>query len=620
MLALRLPRTGTWRTWVNAQIFSAGHALAAGVVLCVLTWLWCKLPVRRWALPMALALFLAWIVAVVALKEDLEGIVARLSEWMPVAVAQALLSLLPAIAAPTAYLVGRALKGSALRIVGVLAALLTIVANAVVLPLAYPGVHLWVLCSCALALAGVTCGAPLPTVASKRWARGLVFVACAAAGAASLAVWPPNATVVEMAHQPAATFMPFLARLRTQAATPFRVPPGQREWFVERSRLPDVKSGGPLLRQDAVVLMIGVDSMRSDLLENDKYRDVLPNMFRLRDRGTWFKNARAAGSSTAPSIAAIFSSRYYSQMYWTEYTKRQPEVFPHEDPTPRFPELLSAAGVQTVTVDTAGWLLNEFAIVRGFSEESSARIRGYPTAAEAAKGLHKRLREHGDGALFLFTHFLDAHSPYTSAGKSGSPFDGYLAEVALVDSEIGALQRTVDQAGLSQRSVWVLYSDHGEAFGEHGMTFHATTLYDELLRVPLVFAGAGIVKRSVETPVSLVDVGPTILDAFGVNTPAAMMGQSLVPFLRGGTASLTRPILAESRLKRALVTAEGFKVFEDPRRKTIELYDLNKDPGELNNIFDHADPQSQDAIGVLATFFSVHTYKRPGYTVPYRKW
>jgi hypothetical protein len=489
-----------------------------------------------------------------------------------------------------------------------------------VLPLAYPGIHLWALGCCALTVAGIAVGWRIPAVLSKRWVRVLAFVACSTAGAASLVVWPPNATVVEMAHQPAAAFMPYLARLRVQAATPFRVPAEQREWFADRSRLPDVQSGAALLPKDAVVVMVGVDSMRADLLQDEKYRQSLPHMFRLRDRGTWFTNARAAGSSTAPSVAAIFSSRYYSQMYWTEYTKRKPEVFPHEDPTPRFPELLRAAGITTVTVDTAGWLLNEFGIVRGFSEESSARIRGYPTAAEAAAGLHKRLKTHGDGALFMFTHFLDAHSPYTSGGKAAAPFDGYLLELAIVDAEIGALQHTLEQAGLARRAVWVLYSDHGEAFGEHGMTFHATTLYDELLRVPLVFAGPGIAQRRVDAPISLVDIGPTLLDAFGLNTPAVMMGQSLVPFLQGKSAQLSRPIVAESRLKRALVTGDGFKIVEDPRRRTVELYDLGKDPGELENIFSQGTPKSDEAYGVLATFFNIHTYKRFGYTVPYRKW
>ncbi len=621
VLAYRLPRTGPWRTWANVQMFSAGHAVAAGVLLCGLTWLWCRLPLRGRIVPSVLSFLVAWAVAVPILSEDLEGMVARLSGRVPVWLAFALVTVLPAAMIPLAYLTGRLSRRLAFRLLAAGAAIVGLGVNAVVLPLAYPGVHLWTLLGATLALAGVLTHVPMPQLLSRRgWLRALIFVALGITGSLSVAVWPPNATVVEAAYQPAAAFMPFLARFRPQTSTPFRVPAQQREWFVDRSRVAPTKPNARVIPKDAVVLMIGVDSMRADLLEDEKYRKSLPNMFRLRDRSVWFKKARSAGSSTAPAIASLFSSRYYSQLYWTQYKKRRPEVFPHDDPSPRFPELLSAKGIPTVSVDTAGWLLNEFAIVRGFSEEQSARTAGYPTAHTAIGPLNQRLRDHSEGPLFQYVHCLDAHSPYTSAGKAKTKFLGYVKELALVDTEIGRLEETLKATGLAKRAVWILYSDHGEAFGEHGMTFHATTLYDELLHVPLLIAGPGLAPRAVESPVSLVDIGPTVLDLFQLATPSTMMGQSLVPFLKGESPRLSRPILAESRLKRALVTPDGFKIVEDPRRRTLELYDLNEDPKELNNIFQSDDPKSQEVLGALLMFFDLHTYSRPGYKVPYRRW
>ena len=621
VLAYRLPRTAAWRTWANVQIFSAGHAITAGVLLCGLIWLWCLLKLRGRVLPALLSLVVAWAVAVPVLSEDLEGMVARLSAHVPVWLASTLVTLVPAALIPLAYVIGRLSRRLWFRLLAAAAAVAGLAVNAVVLPLAYPGVHLWTLLGAAVALAGLLTDAPMPKLLSqRRWLRALVFVILGIAGSLSIVVWPPNATVVEMAHQPAAAFMPFLARFRPQTSTPFRVPAQQREWFVDRSRVAPTKPNARVIPEDAIVLMIGVDSMRADLLEDEKYRKSLPNMFRLRDRSVWFRMARSAGSSTAPAIASLFSSRYYSQLYWTQYKKRKPEVFPHEDPSPRFPELLSAKGIPTVSVDTAGWLLNEFAIVRGFSEEQSARTSGYPTAHTAMGPLNQRLRDHGAGPLFLYVHCLDAHAPYTSAGKAKTKFLGYVKELALVDTEIGRLEETLKARGLDERAVWILYSDHGEAFGEHGMTFHATTLYDELLRVPLLIAGPGLAPRIVDTPVSLVDVGPTVLDLFQLSTPSAMMGQSLVPFLEGESPRLSRPILAESRLKRALVTPDGYKIVEDPRRRTLELYNLNEDPKELNNIYQSDDPKSQEVLGALLMFFDLHTHKRPGYKVPYRRW
>jgi arylsulfatase A-like enzyme len=160
-------------------------------------------------------------------------------------------------------------------------------------------------------------------------------------------------------------------------------------------------------------------------------------------------------------------------------------------------------------------------------------------------------------------------------------------------------------------------SDHGEAFGEHGMTWHGTTLYDELLRVPLMIWTHAGPPRTVADPVSLMDLGPTILDLMGVATPARFMGQSLVPYLRGERPNLTRPILAEARLQRALVTPDGMKVIYDTRSQTVEIFDLNRDPKEEKNLFGIA---GDDPLGELRTFFQVHTLRRPGYEVPYRKW
>jgi arylsulfatase A-like enzyme len=228
-----------------------------------------------------------------------------------------------------------------------------------------------------------------------------------------------------------------------------------------------------------------------------------------------------------------------------------------------------------------------------------------------------RLERASPEPLFLFLHFLDAHSPYNRAGARPTPFEGYLAELGLVDHELGRLRQALERTGLADRTILMVLSDHGEAFGEHGLTWHGLTLYDELLRVPLfVWTRAGR-PRTVDDPVSLIDLGPTVLDLMGVATPARFMGQSLVPFLRGQRPALTRPILAEARLKRALITPGGMKIVHDTQAQTVEIFDLNKDPGEEKNLFGIA---GDDLLGVLRAFYQVHTLDRPGYEVPYRKW
>jgi arylsulfatase A-like enzyme len=216
-------------------------------------------------------------------------------------------------------------------------------------------------------------------------------------------------------------------------------------------------------------------------------------------------------------------------------------------------------------------------------------------------------------------HYLDSHFPFQKGGRRGSLFSRYLRSLGVVDGHLGEVRQAVARLGLAERTLFVVASDHGEAFGEHDSKFHGNTLYDELLRVPLIAAGAGVSQRRVDVPVSLIDLGPTILDWFGVPTPATFMGESLVPFLGGESRRFSRPIVAETGLKQAMLFDDGYKVIRDLRRKTLELYNLAEDPGELNNLSDAVDPDQDEHVLLLRSFFQVHTYREDGYRVPYVK-
>jgi arylsulfatase A-like enzyme len=222
------------------------------------------------------------------------------------------------------------------------------------------------------------------------------------------------------------------------------------------------------------------------------------------------------------------------------------------------------------------------------------------------------------GPTFLYLHFLDAHFPYGHG--PGRPFDRYLASLALVDTQVGKLRAALESNGLWQRTIFIVYADHGEAFGEHGLEWHGASLYDELMRVPLLVRIPGRDPAVVHDPVSLIDLGPTILDLMGVATPGNQMGQSLVPLLRGEHPALDRPLVAEARLKRSLVLSDGIKIIDDARPRGVEMYDLTADPGETKNLYDEANPDAKRRYDILRTFFDVQTLKRPGYEVPYRQW
>jgi arylsulfatase A-like enzyme len=161
----------------------------------------------------------------------------------------------------------------------------------------------------------------------------------------------------------------------------------------------------------------------------------------------------------------------------------------------------------------------------------------------------------------------------------------------------------------------VLSADHGESFGEHRSRSHGTTLYDEVLRVPLLIGGPGVRPGSIDDLVSLVDLAPTMLDLFDVEAPGHFMGQSLKPYILGERPVLTRPIVAEARDLIAFVSPKGLKVILDVKTERTELYDLETDPFELDNIADD-DARLRDPLSYLYAFRDAHRLRRKGYQVP----
>jgi arylsulfatase A-like enzyme len=230
-----------------------------------------------------------------------------------------------------------------------------------------------------------------------------------------------------------------------------------------------------------------------------------------------------------------------------------------------------------------------------------------------------RIERHTGGPMFMYLHVYDPHAPYASGGPAKSDFEGYLREVRLVDGLLARLRRAVTRAGKDDRVVWILTADHGDAFGQHDIDRHRLSVYEELLRVPLWIRVPGVRPRTVEYDVSLVDVGPTILDLMGQPTPGTFMGQSLVPFLRGGDVRLTRPLVVDTgRWQQAMIFPDQLKLIRDRRRGTFELYDLAADPKEEYDLFDRH-PGAPERLDRLRAFFGVHALRTPDYRPPYQR-
>jgi len=307
------------------------------------------------------------------------------------------------------------------------------------------------------------------------------------------------------------------------------------------------------------------------------------------------------------------TGKYSSQLFWSDY---HGGLWLAEDRSVHFAELLRDAGVRTVLSPAARWLEPEFGILRGFSFGRYRKGREKWIKAGDVNAELLRHLDNGPGRRqFLYAHYLDTHAPDFVGGTAEEFFQLYLMEMAKVDSHIGQLIEELKRRNLMSRTWIIVGSDHGEAFGEHQRLFHATSLYEELLRIPLFIHAPSIPVQAIDTPVSLVDIGPTILDLFGLETPGVMMGQSLVPFLRGRRPVLDRPLVAETGMMQAMIFPDGIKVIRDMYNSTLEVYDLKKDPDELKNLSDQMDDALSEHVDLLRYFFRVHSLRRVGYLV-----
>ena len=620
----------------TAQLVSAGYLLAIGAVMTLGVAAWLRFGPKSRVAAHAVIIAVSWPVGYFFYGVDLSGLADTLARSIPLnSLRMGLLTLGLSLSVPIAIVAVRHLVRTWHWSAGLALGIAGIVANGMehdypdmhlFISQSYPGVHTLV-----AVIAGISAGltferSPVPRFVEKASRSTKLAVATAASlwGVLAIAVLPSNAVLLDLQRYQGAVLFPFLGKAHADVRGKPNVPVGKAEWFENRdARSPIPPTVPKVLPEDAIVILLGIDSMRAEMLQDEKYRDDLPELFRLRDESIYFANARAAGTSTAPSISSMFADVYYSQLYWTRASASLADtslVFPHEDKSKRFPELLSEAGIYTETSDGTTWLVNSHGIIRGFAHETSLRHGDYTRAQILLGPILSRFRRPERQKQFYFVHMLDAHSPYTSAGKRSSPFLGYVAELARIDRQMERLMKTIKQKHLLSRTAVIVFADHGEAFGEHGTRRHAVSLYDELLRVPLMIRVPSADHRNITDPVSLMDIAPTILDLMGVPTPGRYMGQSLAGYLRGENPKLERPIVAEARLKRSMVLPDGFKVIYDTQTHVVEIYDLAKDPGEENNLYREGDALSAERLGVLTQFFDIHTLKRPGYEVPYRKW
>jgi tetratricopeptide (TPR) repeat protein len=158
---------------------------------------------------------------------------------------------------------------------------------------------------------------------------------------------------------------------------------------------------------------------------------------------------------------------------------------------------------------------------------------------------------------------------------------------------VGRVFDYLDARGLSDNTIVIVTADHGEGLGEHGEETHGFFVYESAMRVPLIVRapGRGLTPRRVSQPVRSVDIMPTVLDLIGAAPTQPVEGVSLVPLMTGEVREMPLEAYGEAMYplhhygwsELTTLRSERFKLIDAPRP---ELYDLERDPHELTNLFE----------------------------------
>lgn len=570
---------------------------------------------RRWVprdrLRVLFLLALACIAGALLAEEDLRGFAELIPG--PIILWSSLLGALGGAGVVVAHEVGRRTAARLpTRVAACLMALAVAGGHHAVLQSGYEGIHFVVTANAAALLAGVLGATPAFLTRTKLASRArlVVSIVTAVVGAVGFGAVSSGDIVLTARRLPGHAVVALASRARQIVRSSGARADSDSPWLRDRSADPPTPPSKPrLLPKNAIVVLVTIDATRAELMRSPGI-DRFPNLKRLSEESLVFTHARSAAPHTTPSLSTLMLGKYYSQIRWTYGKAKQPK--PYEDKSTTIAEAVTARGAKSAAYVALGQISEEYGLGRGFSEPAKRK----KNASEILAAVNKRVKKGADKGLFVYAHVLEPHSPYAAKGKT--EFDRYLGELDKVDEAIGPLVDTILSPELAKRAVLIVTSDHGEAFGEHNSTQHGTTLYEELQRIPMIVHIPGVAPGVSTAPVSLIDIGPTVMDLLDAPVPSSFMGQSLLPLISGKSETLTRPLLMESgRMMRALVEDGRYKYIQDARHGTTELYDLEKDPTESENLVGQDPVRAARLQSFIDAFFDNHMYRADGYQLPY---
>jgi len=333
------------------------------------------------------------------------------------------------------------------------------------------------------------------------------------------------------------------------------------------------------------VILISLDTLRADRLGSYGNPDGLtPSLDRIVAEGTLFDHAYAHFPSTLSSHASLFTGQYPSQhgvgMNLLELGREVETLAP----------AFARHGYTTAAFTENAFVSSDFGFNLGFdSYHNGPATKG--RAGEAGRTFERGiewLERRPDAPFFLFLHTYEVHVPYAPEpatlstvmedqaveyeGRFSSQCGGlvpiaynsgrivlsaadrlqierlYDAEVVELDRQVGELFRQLERLGLLESTLVALFSDHGEAFYEHGLMGHGTSLYEEVMRVPLILHLPGVVPAAqhIGPRVGLIDLGPTLAELAGIGPVLeSSPGRSRAGWVLGSPIEPAGPVFSE---------------------------------------------------------------------------
>jgi len=370
------------------------------------------------------------------------------------------------------------------------------------------------------------------------------------------------------------------------------------------------------------VILIIVDTLRADHLGCYGYnKNNSPNINRFSAESILFKNAISMAPWTTPSVASIFTSQFPASLGFSD----EPVVLDEELLT--IAEIFKEQNYKTEGIISHYMLATNLGFGQGFDKynEKNAKGHGHISSPSIAQKAISFLEKNKKQKFFLFLHFFDPHYDYILHNEynfyptyDGTLYSGlsvgdlrekaprmsendikfikalYDSEIKFTDNFIGNLFTKLKELGLDNNTMIIFTADHGEEFLERGDYWigHTKKLYQEQIHVPLIIKIPDNKESiKIDDHIGLIDLMPTIVEFAGLKIPEKYLYKGEAIDLDNKDKLKNKIIISETKRYVFLqsVIWDGWKLILDSDMNLKELYNLNKDPSELNNVVSEND-------------------------------